>query len=252
MAENNNTTSTISSVAISGQQNRSSTINPYLTQSFRDQKQIDNFVRSNKLLKAIEETTHNYLNKYKQSKRPEDALDAIIVRLTFVYSDFFGHTLDLLHLCIEEPVEFYNAVKYCVFAIVREIIKDFVARYSDLESCLKFIDIDQVHVLVRFLGLPLQSELCFEPHLNVYRTGLSLLIGILSAITVPEKIILQSVWYCSAGCSSNKVKSHAAEAPLCTNCNRPMSEYPKLRHTQEYCLVRILPAASVETPLVTL
>lgn len=27
-----------------------------------------------------------------------------------------------------------------------------------------------------------------------------------------------------------------------------MSEYSKLRHTQNYCLIRLLPAASVETP----
>lgn len=37
-------------------------------------------------------------------------------------------------------------------------------------------------------------------------------------------------------------------APICTNCNQPMNEYSKLRHIQTYCLIRILPAASVETP----
>lgn len=160
--------------------------------SFRDQKQIENFVRSNKLLKVIEEAADNFITTYRQSKRPEDALDAIIVKLCFVYSDFFGHPLDLLHLCVEEPVEFYNAVKYSVFGIIRNIIKQQgsgVAGGSLTESSLKFIDIDQVHVLVRFVGLPLQPDLCFEPYLNSYRTGLSLVIGILTAHTEPQKIV---------------------------------------------------------------
>ncbi|XP_013110291.2 uncharacterized protein LOC106089073 [Stomoxys calcitrans] len=225
--------------------------NSYLTQSFRDQRQIENFVRSNKLVKVIEEATHNFITTFQQSKRPEDALDAIIVKLTFIYGDFFRHPLDLLHFCIEEPVEFYNAVKYCAFGIIRDILKNQCPPAGSgnvSESSLKFIDIDQVHVQVRFLGFPLQPDLCFEPYLNSYRTGLSLVIGILSALTEPEKFVLQSVWYCSAGCTSNKVKSNSLEAPLCKNCNHPMSEYSKLRHTQNYCLIRILPAAAVETP----
>ncbi|XP_075157375.1 meiotic 217 [Haematobia irritans] len=254
MAQTASTSSTISNStsAPSGGPNRANISNSYLTQSFRDQRQIENYVRSNKLLKVIEEATHKFLTSYKESKRPEDALDAIIVKLSFIYGDFFGHPLELLQFCIEEPVEFYNAVKYCAFGIIRDILKHQCPAVgsggSVTDSSLKFIDIDQVHVQVRFLDFPLQPELCFEPYLNSYRTGISLVIGILSAITETDKIIIQSVWYCSKGCTSNKVKSIALEAPLCSNCNQPMSEYSKLRHTQNYCLIRILPAASVETP----
>lgn len=156
--------------------------------SFRDQRQIDTFVRSNKLLKVIEEAADDFIKTYQQSKRPEDAFDAIIVKLPFVYDDFLSHPLELLHLAIEEPLQFFNAVKYCVYGLIREIVKS-SANAAGADNLLNNIDIDQVHVQVRFLNLPLQQNLCFEPYTHSYRGGLSLVIGILSALTEPEKVV---------------------------------------------------------------
>lgn len=104
-----------------------------------------------------------------------------------VYSDFFNHPLDLLHFVIEEPVQFANVVKYSVFALLRDIFKD--SFNSADNNNITSIDIDQVHILIRFIGLPLQQDLCFQPHLNRYPTGLTEVIGILSAFTQPEKVV---------------------------------------------------------------
>uniref|UniRef100_A0A1B0FGR9 Uncharacterized protein n=1 Tax=Glossina morsitans morsitans TaxID=37546 RepID=A0A1B0FGR9_GLOMM len=220
-------------------------INTYISQSFRDQQQIENFVRGHKLLKCIEEIGDKFIEKYRDSKRSEDALAAIVVPLTFIYEDIAKTSNELLHLALEEPVQFENAVKYCVFGIIRDMIKQAGSGSAGNEFALKTIDIDQVHLLLRFVGLPFEENLLFEPYLNVYPTGLSLVVGILVAFTELEKEVIQSVYYC---CTYNKIKAATTDAPVCSSCSSLMSEYPRLRCTRNYRLLRILPAAAVETP----
>lgn len=154
---------------------------------FRDQQQIENFVRGHKLLKCIEEIGDKFIEKYRDSKRSEDALAAIVVPLTFIHEDIAKTSNELLHLVLEEPVQFENAVKYCVFGIIRDMIKQAGSGSAGNEFALKTIDIDQVHLLLRFVGLPFEENLLFEPYLNVYPTGLSLVVGIVVAFTELEK-----------------------------------------------------------------
>ncbi|XP_065363291.1 uncharacterized protein LOC135956668 [Calliphora vicina] len=161
--------------------------NSYYTQSFQEQDQVDGFIRSSKLIKIIETVAENFIKNCRSSKSPENIFNAIVIKLPFVYCDFLNHPLDLLHFVIEEPVQFANAVKYCVFALLRDILKD-LFNTADINNITN-IDIEQVHILIRFVGLPLQQDLCFQPHLNTYPIGLTEVIGILSALTEPEKVV---------------------------------------------------------------
>lgn len=67
--------------------------------------------------------------------------------------------------------------------MVRDVVKS-----SGIDN-VKSVDIDQVHVFIHFTGLPLQRDLLFQPNKNSYRTGLSEVIGILSAVAEPEKVV---------------------------------------------------------------
>lgn len=132
----------------------------------------------------MEEAGQQFVEKYKESKLAEDALSAIIVPLTFCYEDFVHQSQELLHFMLDEPIQFEGVVKYCIFGLIRIIIKTL---YTDNESLSQNIDIDQVHLQLRLLNLPLQQDLCFEPSINLYRTGLSNMVGILAAISEPDK-----------------------------------------------------------------
>lgn len=76
------------------------------------------------------------------------------------------------------------------------------------------------------------------------------------------------MWYCSSGCTFNKIISETQSedgkcnkfvhlklnmlfvilAPLCFACSRQMIEYTKLRKSQTYRLLRVIPARSTQTP----
>ncbi|XP_036318100.1 uncharacterized protein LOC118733037 [Rhagoletis pomonella] len=220
----------------------------HISQSFRDQKQIESFIRRNNLLKIIEGATEKFIKKYSDSRKPEDALGALLLPLRFEYVEFTRiEDVELLHLVVEEPLQFLNAAKYCTYSLIRDHIK-LAGSTGDAAGGLKSIDIDQVHIQLRFIGLPQQEDLHFAPFKNCWPPGLSWTTGILSAISEPKVEVLQSTWYCSTGCNRNKIKSESTDAPTCNSCGRQMNEYPKLRVTENYRLLRILPPECIETP----
>ncbi|XP_004518919.2 uncharacterized protein LOC101460357 isoform X1 [Ceratitis capitata] len=222
----------------------------HISQSFRDQKQFELFIRRNQLIKIIEGATENFVKKYRESQKPELALGPLFVPLRLEYSEFIKNdAIELLHLAVEEPLQFFDAAKYCIYGLVRERIK--LAASTEGCGALKVIDIDQIHLQVRFTGLPLQKDLNFAPFKNNWLPGLSWTTGIISAISEPQFAILQSIWYCSTGCNRNKINTDSINAPICYTCGRYMNEYAKLRITEKYHLLRILPAYSLENPRVT-
>lgn len=152
---------------------------------FRDQKLIERFVRSSQLIKIIEGATEQFIKRYRDSKKPEGALGALFVPLHFEYSHFIHNNAnELLHQVIEEPLQFLNAAKYCVYGIVRDQIK--LSGSTGENNGLKSIDIDQLHIQLRFNGLPLQKNLHFAHYKNCLPPGLSWTTGILSAISEPQ------------------------------------------------------------------
>ncbi|XP_054727281.1 uncharacterized protein LOC129236971 [Anastrepha obliqua] len=157
-----------------------------ISQSFRDQKQIEAFIRRKHFIKIIEGAVEQFTKKYSEGKKPEDALGALLVPLCLEYADFIHNSgnIDLLHLAVEEPLQFLNAAKYCVYALVRDLIK--LSGSTEERGALKSIDIDQVHLQLRFVGLPLQEDLHFAHFRNRWLPGLSWATGILSAISEPQ------------------------------------------------------------------
>ncbi|XP_037930004.1 uncharacterized protein LOC119664617 [Teleopsis dalmanni] len=180
--------------------------NTTLSQLFINQRLIESFLRKSILLKIIEAAASQYTKNYQQTKRPEDTLAAVIVQLPFAYKDFLDSPKELLNLTIDEPIQFMNAVKYCVYSLIRDFVKQ-----TSSETGLKSIDIEQVHVQLRFIGLPYQQHLCFDPSKNLYPTNLCSVLGILTALTEPEKCVIQTVWFCSTGCLRNKIKKNSTE-----------------------------------------
>lgn len=150
--------------------------------SFRHHHLLESFLRQGKSWPLVQEAGQYFVEKYQASKRPEDSLDAIQVRLTFNYEDFFPHSEELLHLAVEEPLQFENTLKYCIFGLIRDLVKSL---HTENRTLAQNIDIDQVHLLLRFLNLPLQQNLCFEPAKNRYPSGLCIVVGILTAISDP-------------------------------------------------------------------
>ncbi|XP_039962060.1 uncharacterized protein LOC120775788 isoform X2 [Bactrocera tryoni] len=216
---------------------------------FRDQKLIERFVRCSQLLKIIEGATELFIKRYRNSKKPEDALGALFVPLHFEYIHFIHNNAnELLHQIIEEPLQFLSAAKYCVYGIVRDQIK--LSGNTVESNALKSIDIDQLHIQLRFIGLPLQEDLHFAHYKNCWPPGLSWTTGILSAISEPQWAILQSTWFCSTGCNRNKIKSDSIDAPICNSCGQHMNEYAKLRVTEKYHFLRLLPTSCIENPRV--
>ncbi|KRF82439.1 uncharacterized protein [Drosophila virilis] len=210
---------------------------------FHEQKLIEKFCRATQLVKLIEGTVENFLRNYRRTRKPEEALAPLRLRLDFNYVELVEHAPQLLHLVVEEPLQFAEAVKYSVYGQVRDLLK---ANAND--NGIKAIDIAQLHTHWRLVDLPLQQNLLYNPTQYLYRLGLALVNGFLSAYTPPETLVLQSIWYCAGGCLRNAIQTSSTDAPLCPNCSRPMSEYQKLRVTENYRLIAVLPAECAQNP----
>ncbi|KAH8411627.1 hypothetical protein KR215_007693, partial [Drosophila sulfurigaster] len=210
---------------------------------FHEQKLIEKYYRDTELFGLIEEAVAKFTNNYTETRKPEEALAPILIRLDFDYTDLVKHGQQLLHFIYREPLQFDEAVKYSVFGLVRDLLK------ANSNNGPKAIDIAQLHTQWRLLDIPLQKCLIFCPTKYNCPLGISLVHGILSAYTPPEILVLQSIWYCSGNCKRNAIRSSSTEgkSPLCPNCSQSMSEYQKLRVTENYCIIAILPSASVET-----
>ncbi|KAH8344727.1 hypothetical protein KR067_005344, partial [Drosophila pandora] len=209
---------------------------------FREQKLVEKYCRETQLLKLIEGSAGKFVENYRTHRRSEDLLAPVQVRLDFVYRDLLRLSPRLLELIVEEPLQFAEAVKYTVYGLVRDQLKT---------AGLKPIDISQLHAHWRLVGLPYTPGLQFEPRDNCLRLGLTQVQGILSAYTPPENLVLQSIWYCGSGCMRNAIQTSSTDAPLCSGCSRPMSEYQKLRVTEQYHLLAILPGSAIQTPRTT-
>ncbi|KAL7742838.1 hypothetical protein ACLKA6_012261 [Drosophila palustris] len=208
---------------------------------FHEQKLIEKYCRESELFKIIEDAVINFTRNYNLTLKPEEALAPFLIRLDFEYTDLIKHGQQLLYLALREPLQFAEALKYSVFGQVRDLLKTNV-------NGPKAIDIAQLHIQWRLLDLPLHENLLFKPTKYKCPLGLALVRGILSAYTPPEILVLQSIWYCGGGCMRNAIQTSSTEAPLCPNCSRSMSEYQKLRVTENYRLIAILPSVCVETP----
>ncbi|XP_030378734.1 uncharacterized protein LOC115627248 isoform X2 [Scaptodrosophila lebanonensis] len=215
---------------------------------YHEQKLVEQFCRATHLIKIIEGAAEAFVRNYNKSRRSEDALAPIILRLDFTYTDLVTHARDLLELAIEEPLQFAEAIKYCAYGLVRAHIKAVANEPPALKT--PTIDIAQLHAQWRILGLPVQRNLQFDPSQHLYRLGLALVHGILSAFSATETLVLQSIWYCGSGCMRNAIQTTSTDAPSCSNCSRPMTEYSKLRVTENYRFIAILPKACVQTPRV--
>lgn len=152
---------------------------------FRDQKLVEGFIRCSQMIKIIEGATEQFIKTYRDNKKPEDALGALFIPLHFEYIHFIrNNAIELLHQVIEEPLQFLNAARYCAYGIVRDQIK--LSGNVEESNALKSIDIVQLHIQLRFIGLPLQEDLHFAPFKNCWSAGLSWTTGILSAISEPQ------------------------------------------------------------------
>ncbi|KAH8284248.1 hypothetical protein KR044_001223, partial [Drosophila immigrans] len=214
---------------------------------FHEQKLIEKYYRDTELLSVIEEAVSTFTSNYIRTRKPEEALAPILIRLNFEYTDLVKHGQSLLQFIYREPLQFAEAVKYSVYGVVRDLLKANNGNDNGNDNGPKTIDIAQLHTQWRLLDIPLQKALQFRPTKFDCPLGLSQVHGILSAYTTPEILVLQSIWYCSGNCKRNAIQSSSTEAPLCPNCSRSMSEYQKLRVTENYCIVAILPSAAVET-----
>ncbi|XP_017067366.1 uncharacterized protein LOC108105359 [Drosophila eugracilis] len=213
-----------------------------LNSQFHEQKLVEHFCRQTQLLKLVEGSSGSFVANYKNSKRPEDLLAPIQLRLDFDYQQLLEISPKLLQLIVEEPLQFQEAVRYSIYGLVRSHLKN---------AGLKPIDINQLHAQWRLVGLPYSPGIQFEPRNQSLRLGLSQVQGILAAFTPPETLILQSIWYCGSGCMRNAIQTSSTDAPLCSGCSRPMSEYQKLRVTEVFRILAILPSATVHTPRIT-
>ncbi|KRK06835.1 uncharacterized protein LOC26534478 [Drosophila yakuba] len=213
-----------------------------LKSQFHVQKLVEHFCRQTQLLKLVQGSSGRFVANYRSSRRPEDLLAPIQLRLDFDYRQLLEISPQLLQLIVEEPLQFQEAVRYSIYGLVRSHLKD---------AGLKPIDINQLHAHWRLVGLPFTPGLQFEPRDQLIRLGLSQVLGILAAFTPQETLVLQSIWYCGSGCMRNAIQTSSTDAPFCSGCSRPMSEYQKLRVTETYRILAILPISAIQTPRIT-
>ncbi|XP_016980027.1 uncharacterized protein LOC108045264 isoform X2 [Drosophila rhopaloa] len=213
-----------------------------LNSQFHEQKLVEQFCRQTQLLKLVEGSSGRFVANYRKSQRPEDLLAPIQLRLDFEYRQLLEKSPKLLQHIVEEPLQFEQAVRYCVYGLVRSHLK---------AASLKPVDINQLHAHWRLVGLPYTPGLQFESQDQSLRLGLAQVQGILAAFTPQETLVLQSIWYCGSGCMRNAIQTSSTDAPLCSGCSRPMSEYQKLRITETFRLLAILPSSAVQTPRTT-
>lgn len=133
----------------------------------------------------IKEAFNSFVLKYTRTRKPEEALAPLLIRLDFEFTELVKHGQELLYLALREPLQFADAIKYSVYAQLRELLNTGVDRDRGVSS----IDIAQVHTQWRLLGLPQQPNLFFTPTKHKCPLGLSLLLGILSAYTPPEILV---------------------------------------------------------------
>ncbi|XP_068159014.1 uncharacterized protein [Drosophila tropicalis] len=206
---------------------------------FQVHKIVEKFYRNTHLLKLIEGCVQKFVAHYQDTKRSEDLLAPLQLRLDFVVGDLAKRAPQLLRLVIREPIQFAEAVKYAAFSLVRQQLRLLGH---------KPVDIGQLHAQWRLVGLQFHPNLLFDPGQQSFPLGLSFVQGILSAYTPPETLVLQTIWFCGSGCLRNALQTSSTDAPLCSNCSRPMSEYQKLRVTESYRLLAVLSISSVQTP----
>ncbi|KAH8307507.1 hypothetical protein KR018_012153, partial [Drosophila ironensis] len=205
---------------------------------FQEQQLVLQFCRDTELEKLVEEAVLRFVGNFRRHRRPEDLLAPVQVRLDFEYPELLEKNPRLLLLAVEEPLQFGEAVKYTVYGLIR----------SHLSAAgLKPVDIGQLHANWRIVGLPATQALQFKPCDHLLRLGLAQLQGMLAAFTPPELLVLQSIWYCGGPCMRNAIQTSSTAAPLCSVCSRPMSEYQKLRVTESYRILAILPSSSIKT-----
>lgn len=141
---------------------------------------MEQFCRQTQLLKLVEGSTGKFVEHYRRSRRPEDLLTPVQVRLDFDYAHLLEHSPRLLQLVLEEPLQFAEAVRYSVYGLVRAHLKT---------AGLKPIDIGQLHAQWRLVGLPYTPGLQFEPRDQSLRLGLSQVQGVLAAYTPRETLV---------------------------------------------------------------
>ncbi|XP_051859721.1 uncharacterized protein LOC117569419 [Drosophila albomicans] len=178
---------------------------------FHEQKLIEKYYRDTELFGLIEEAVAKFTNNYTETRKPEEALAPILIRLDFDYTDLVKHGQQLLHFIYREPLQFDEAVKYSVYGLVRDLLK------ANSNNGPKAIDIAQLHTQWRLLDIPLQKCLIFCPTKYNCPLGISLVHGILSAYTPPEILVLQSIWYCSGNCKRNAIRSNSTEGKCFAN-----------------------------------
>jgi len=105
-----------------------------------------------------------------------------VIRLDFEYTDLVKHSQQLLYLVLREPLQFSEAVKYSVYAQIRNLLKA-------NDNGPKAIDVAQLHTQWRLLNLPLQESLLFKPTNINCPLGIAQVPGILSAYTPPEILV---------------------------------------------------------------
>lgn len=154
---------------------------------FHEHKLIEKYCKQTNLAEKIKETFDSFLLKYTCTRKPEEALAPLVIRLDFEFTELVKHGQQLLYLAVREPLQFADAVKYSVYEQLRELLKS-SSNTSDRDG-LKSIDIAQLHTQWRLLGLPQQPNLFFRPTKYKCPLGLSVLLGILSAYTPPEILV---------------------------------------------------------------
>lgn len=216
-----------------------------LNETFAEQKLLENYLRTTKLIKIVEDKTEQFITNYKTSKLPEDVRAAIILNLPLHYKDLAEKSKTLLCFLVFEPLQFLDSAKYLIYSLIKEILKG-----SSLTDVLKTFDSAQVHVRFRLIGLPVEEGLVYDITPNKYPGGLAVLVCVLCAFTEPQSYTIQSIWYCSTGCQRNLIRQEVTKAPNCYNCVRPMNEYSKYRSMGEYRLLKVYSIESVTTPKV--
>ncbi|XP_070144593.1 uncharacterized protein [Drosophila kikkawai] len=147
---------------------------------FHEQRLVEQFCRQTQLLKLVEGSAERFVEHYRRTRRPEDLLAPVQVRLDFDYAHLLEQAPRLLQLVLEEPLQFGEAVRYTVYGLVRARLKT---------AGLKAIDIGQLHAQWRLVGLPYTPCLQFEPRDQCLRLGLSQVQGILAAYTPRETLV---------------------------------------------------------------
>lgn len=196
---------------------------------------------------------HQALDKYLANILefgPERKSAPIIMQFKFNYNDLLITSSTFLDILVLEPTLCLSLLNKNIWLFANNVIMSNMGERQPIQ-------LSQLHCTIRFSGLPAGEENKFKfiPFVHPVPLWLTQMHCVLIAYGEHCKYVRQSIWYCSRKCARNTHRIIANQnlnhenIEKCSHCMGDMKEDTMLRTTSDYCLIQVVAAQALQTPI---